>query len=218
MKKSIICALCAISFSSFYSCEKTATVNECSDGRLVTSFTDTLSSYFENLEFVDYYVYSYQWDSVSQWIVNGKIITKYELMDFGYNGYHPSIPLSMYYLNHINLSSGLVSLTEFRLSCDYLSDSSNLALLRNLLSIAIDKHQQRYAYEFSSFNEPLMTRRSGLLLILSILQQLQANTELDEICRYCSTFETVDIFILANNERFNEFIIKTVKKYLNRKD
>ncbi len=101
--------------------------------------------------------------------------------------------------------------TEYILSLHSELDKMDSRMRRDLLSMAVNKHRNKFGVEYTA---PVDARKSGILLILSILQYENASIVLDRICGYCTKYNLIDPFDLPVDEDFNQFLIREASSYL----
>ncbi len=189
-------------------CEKESEeLPTCQNDQLLFDFTIQLSNYIDELisfhrERNPSFYYMYM-DDVAKLNLEDKIVY-YESIG---EGYQPSFS-SLW-----DGSEERVYTTEYVLSLNSVLDTMDASLRKHLLSVAIDKHRKKFGVEYVT---PFQARRSGILLILSILQYENAYTVLDKICGYCSKYNLDDPIELSVNNNFNKFLIKEVSRYLSK--
>lgn len=178
----------------------------CNDGRLLSDFTIQLSNYFDQLigpENNSSLAVSYgYWDDITRQNSGEKKITYYESLNAGYLPNYSSI---------FDKEEVRVYTTEYVLSLDSVLKTMDSSLREHLLSVAIDKHRKKFGVKDTT---PFNARRSGILLILSVLQHENAHAVLDKICGYCSKYNLNDPVALSANEGFNKFLMDEVSDYL----
>lgn len=178
----------------------------CNNDKLLSDFTIQLSNYFDQLiclECENSLPVSYgYWDDIAELNSGEAKIAYYESMNAGYLPGYSSL---------FDKEEVRVYTTEYVLSLDSVLETMDSSLRYHLLSVAVDKHGKKFGVEDTT---PFNARRSGILLILSVLQYENAYAVLDKICGYCSKYNLNDPVALSGNEGFNKFLMDEVSNYL----
>ncbi|RNC65414.1 hypothetical protein PSM36_1919 [Proteiniphilum saccharofermentans] len=180
----------------------------CHNDQLLFDFTTELSTYLD-----DHFSFMCENIPLTQRCYRDDFI-KLELEEkiayyepIGNGGYQPS------YMSYPDYTDEEISAIEYVFSLHSELDKMDSRLRRDLLSMAVGKHRKKFGQEYTA---PVNARKSGIVLILSILQYENASEVLDRICGYCTKYNLIDPFELTHNEEFNQFLIKEVSSYLSK--